>query len=143
MKDLTTLKSVVRRRSEEYASIGRIEAQFKQVTRETDPVKNRIAQRGSFDLSAFVATTERLQNFTRQRQTPPQSETYGDFEKVTSTFTYTDKTLTQIKDFLKEIEKPENVVSVEWGSILPASARDPSRLKLDIRLATVVSAKEK
>jgi hypothetical protein len=143
-KELKDLKSVVLRLEQQHEEIGRIERQYNELKRDSDPLRERILQRQKgFDLSAFVATTERLQNFTRQRQTPPHSETYGNFEKHSSTFTDNDKTLPQIKDFLREIEKPENVVSVEWLAIVPANPRDPSRLKLDIRLATVVPAKEK
>lgn len=144
MKDLKELKSVVVRLEQQYDEIGRIEKQYNRLKQETDPVKDRIERRGGeFDLSAFVSTTQRLQNFTRQRQTPPQSETYGNYEKHSSSFSYTDKTLAQIKDFLKEIEKPENVISVESLAVQPASRANPSRLKLDIRLATVVPLKKK
>ncbi len=144
MKELKALKSVVVRLEEQYKEIGRIEKQYNRLKRETDPVRTKILERGEgFDQSAFVTRTERLQNFTRQRQTPPHSETYGNFEKHSSTFSYTDKTITQIKEFLQEIEKPENVIAVESLAIRPSKPSDPSLLKLDVRLATVVPVKGK
>jgi len=141
-EELKSLKDRVLRMTKEYEQIGSIEKQYNRLTSETESVKQRIGRRGTdFDLSAFVAEKEKQQNFTRTTQSPPHSEAYGDFEKQTSTFSYQNKSLDQIVEFLKQVEKPENVVSIEWLAFKPKPT-DPSQLSLDIRLATVAERKE-
>jgi len=141
-EELASLQAAVGAKEDDYKEIQKIEAQYNLLKRESDPIVRRILQRRKdFDLSAFVAETENKQNFTRDRAFPPDKTTYGKFEKNTCRFRYKDKALHQIVAFLKEIEKPENVVTVELLTINPSSTSDPSRLGLEIRLATVVPVK--
>ncbi len=138
-EELASLQAAVRAKTEEYKEIQKIEAQHNLLKRESAQIVQKILQRRKdFDLSAFVAKTENDQNFTRERAFPPNRTTYGKFEKSACRFRYKDKALHQIVAFLKEIEKPENVITVELLTINPASTSDPSRLGLEIRLATVV-----
>jgi len=140
-EDLRDLKESVEKLRAQHQEVERIRAQHNLLKKETDPVMQKILQRKKdFDLSAFVAETEKLQKITRNRETTLRPTTYGNFEKQTSVFTYEDNSLYQIVEFLKEIEKPENVISIESLTIRPKSAADPSRLNLEIRLATLVPA---
>jgi len=140
--NLDELKAAVRAMDKEYKEIQKIEAQHRILKEETDPVMQRILQRRKgFDISAFMAETEARLNFTRTRETPLRPTPYGDYEKRSSTFFYDDKTLDQIVQFLKEIEKPENVLGVEYVRIQPKTT-ERSKLSLEIKLATVVPVKE-
>jgi len=135
------LKQEVRRMTGEYEEIVRIERQYKLLKRETDPVMQKILQRRKdFDLSAFVAEKEDQLKFERLREFPPGRSTYGNFEKRTSRFRYESKALHQIAEYLTEMEKPENVISIETLRITPNQS-DRSQLSLDISLVTVVPVK--
>jgi hypothetical protein len=139
---LAELKAVVRSMTDQYKEIQRIEAQHRSLKRETEPVMQRILQRRKgFDLSAFMAETEARLNFARTRETPLGRTPYGDFEKRTSTFFYDDKSLDQVVGFLKELEKPENVIGVENVRVWIKSPTERSKLNLELRLATVVPVK--
>jgi len=139
-EELRNLKGQVRSLSDEYDKIEKIEANYMRLKEEADPIVRKVLQRRKdFDLSTFVAETEKLQNFSRFRGNPPSTTAQG---KQTCSFSYQDKTLYQIVEFLKQIEKSEHVVGIELLKITPKSASDPSRLNVDIRLVTVVPAKK-
>jgi Tfp pilus assembly protein PilO len=140
---LKTLKSAVVGMTREYKEIQRIEAQYQRLKRQTDPIMYRVLQRPkNFDLSTFIAETERLQNFTRRQELSPRTVAYGKFEKQISSFRYEDKSLIQIVDFLRAIKKSENVIAIESLTITPHSPADPSRLNVNLKVATVVVGEE-
>ncbi len=139
---LSNLRATVNAMTKEYEETRKIQSQYNTLKRETDPVMKRILQRRKdFDLSAFVAETEQKQNFSRTREIPVRPTAYGDFEKRSSTFLYDDKSINQIVEFVTGIEKPENVIGIEFLRVTPKSASDRSHLKLEIKLATVVATK--
>jgi hypothetical protein len=138
-KELKVLKSQVAAMREEDKEIDRIERLHELLKRETDPVRHRIEQRRKdFDLVGFVDKTQAELNFGRVRQIPQRPATYGNSEKHASTFVYDGKSLAEIAEYLKRIEEPDKVISIEDFLLTPKSPSDPSRLNLRIRLATVV-----
>ncbi len=140
--DLNYLKARVREMTSNYKEIRDIEGEYNRLKKDTDPILHGIQQRrADFDLSAFVAEVEKNQNFTRTRGNPPLQTPYGDFAKQSCGFSYQSKTLPEIVEFLKRIESPENVITIEWLIVRPKTS-DPHQMDFDVRLATVVPLKE-
>lgn len=138
-QELKNLKAAVRSMSDEYQEVRKIEAGYQRLKRESDPVMNRIVRRGKdFDFLDFVAKTEEAKGFANSGVVSHRAESYGNYEKRSSTFSYHDRGLQEIVGFLKEIENPNNVIAVESLTIRPRSSSDPSKLSLDLKLATVV-----
>ena len=127
-----------------YETAIEIKNRYLLLQKELPILKSKIAQRSEeFDLSAFVTDVQNKLDFIPARvETPRETTINGKYKKQRVTYTYQNKTLEKIVEYLYEIENPEHAIIIESLRIDPDRVGKKFTINITMSVISSIEGKE-